>query len=89
MCASEKIIPGKFGATFATVAVWLVLKMSDYVELINPADRTCTLLKNGEVVDRYKLEQCDKCSMLAKLDEFGYQRGQKGEKLLWFCGGCR
>jgi hypothetical protein len=63
--------------------------MSDYVELINPADRTCTLLKNGEVVDRYKLEQCDKCSMLAKLDEFGYQRGQKGEKLLWFCGGCR
>jgi hypothetical protein len=35
------------------------------------------------------MEQCDKCSMLAKADEFGYQRGLGGEKLLWFCGGCR
>ena len=63
--------------------------MSDYIELINPADRTCTLLKNGEVIAQYKMEQCDKCSMLAKADEFGYLRGQGGEKLMWFCGGCR
>ena len=63
--------------------------MSDYIELINPQTRICKLLKNGEVVAEYKMEQCDKCSMLAKVDEFGYQRGQRGEKLLWFCGGCR
>jgi hypothetical protein len=63
--------------------------MSDYIELINPATRVCKLLKNGEVIAEYKMEQCDNCSMLAKADEFGYQRGQQGEKLLWFCGGCR
>ncbi len=51
--------------------------MSDYIELINPQTMTCKLLKNGEVVAEYKMEQCDKCSMLAKADEFGYQRGQK------------
>tara|TARA_R110000822_G_scaffold49427_1_gene129502 strand:- start:781 stop:972 length:192 start_codon:yes stop_codon:yes gene_type:complete len=63
--------------------------MSDFMELINPRTMTGTLMKNGEVVGQYKVEQCDNCSMLAKADEFGYQRGQKGEKLLWFCGGCR
>jgi hypothetical protein len=63
--------------------------LMDYIEMINPATRICTLLKNGEVVAQYKMEQCDKCSMLSKADEFGYQRGQGGEKLLWFCGGCR
>ena len=63
--------------------------MSDYIELINPATRICKLMKNGVVVDEYKLEQCDKCSMLAKLDEFGYLRGQGNVKLLWLCGGCR
>ena len=63
--------------------------MSDYIELINPQTRICKLLKNGEVIAEYKMEQCDKCSMLAKADEFGYQRGQRGEKLMWFCGGCR
>jgi hypothetical protein len=63
--------------------------MSDYIELIDPATRICKLLKNGEVIAEYKMEQCDKCSMLAKADEFGYLRGQGNEKLLWFCGGCR
>ena len=63
--------------------------MSDYIEMINPKTLICTLMRNGEVIDQYKLEQCDKCSLLAKADEFGYQRGQGGEKLLWFCGGCR
>ena len=75
------------------VHVWfkrvVACAMSDYMELINPQTMTCKLLKNGEVVAEYKMEQCDRCSMLAKADEFGYQRGQKGEKLLWFCGGCR
>jgi hypothetical protein len=63
--------------------------MSDYIELINPATRVCTLMKNGEIIAQYKMEQCDQCSMLAKADEFGYLRGQGNEKLLWFCGGCR
>jgi hypothetical protein len=63
--------------------------MSDYIELINPQTRICKLLKNGVVIAEYKMEQCDKCSTLSKVDEFGYQRGQNGEKLLWFCGGCR
>lgn len=63
--------------------------MAEYCEIINPATKMCKLLKDGEVVAEYKIEQCDKCSGLSKLDEFGYQRGQGGEKLLWFCGGCR
>ena len=63
--------------------------MSDYMELINPKTRICKLIKDGEVVAEYKMEQCDKCSLLAKIDEFGYLRGIDGEKLLWFCGSCR
>jgi hypothetical protein len=63
--------------------------MSDYIELINPATRVCRLLQNGKLIAEYKLEQCDKCSMLAKMDEFGYVRGEGNEKLLWFCGACR
>ena len=63
--------------------------MSEYMELINPKTKICKLIKDGEVVLEYKMEQCDKCSLLAKLDEFGYTRGLGGEKLLWFCGSCR
>jgi hypothetical protein len=63
--------------------------MADYIELINPKTRVCKLLKDGEIVAEYKMEQCDKCSLLAKADEFGYLRGQGNEKLLWFCGACR
>jgi hypothetical protein len=63
--------------------------MSDYVEIINPQTMTCKLLKHGEVVAIYKMEQCDKCSMISKLDEFGYQKGFGNEKVIWFCGGCR
>lgn len=63
--------------------------MSDYMELINPNTKICKLIKDGEVVAEYKMEQCDRCSLLAKVDEFGYQRGLGGEKLLWFCGSCR
>ena len=63
--------------------------MSEYMELINPKTKICKLIKDGEVVAEYKMEQCDKCSLLAKVDEFGYQRGLGGEKLLWLCGSCR
>ena len=63
--------------------------MSDYMELINPQTMTCKLLKHGEVVAEYKVEQCDGCAKITKLDPFGYKIGQAGEKLAWLCGGCR
>lgn len=64
--------------------------MSDYMEIINPQTMIGKLLKNGEVVDEYKVAQCDKCSMLVKFDAFGYQTGYDAtEKVIWFCGGCR
>ncbi len=63
--------------------------MSDYMELINPQTMTCKLLKHGEVIAEYKVEQCDGCAKIIKLDAFGYKIGQGGEKLAWLCGGCR
>ncbi len=50
---------------------------------------TCKLMKNGEIIAEYKVEQCDKCSSLVKFDEFGYQKGYGNEKIIWFCVGCR
>jgi len=41
------------------------------------------------VIAEYKVEQCDSCERLLKLDSFGYQKGQGREKLLWLCGSCR
>jgi len=63
--------------------------MSEYMEIIHPQTMTAKLLRNGEVVEEYKVEQCDKCSKLTKLDSFGYQKGYGNEKIIWFCGGCR
>jgi hypothetical protein len=63
--------------------------VSDYMEIINPQTMIGKLLKNGEVVEEYKIEQCDKCSMLTRLDAFGYQKGFGNEKIIWFCIGCR
>jgi len=64
--------------------------MSDYIEVINPRTKICTLLQNGEVFGFYKMEQCDKCSQLSKLDSFGYQKGyDNSDKIIWFCAGCR
>jgi hypothetical protein len=64
--------------------------MSDYMEMIDVKTMTCKLLCNGEVIAEYKVEHCDKCSKITKLDSFGYQKGyDKHEKVIWFCGGCR
>ena len=63
--------------------------MSDFVEVINPRTMTCKLMENGVVIEEYKVEQCDKCSRLVKFDDFGYQKGFGGEKIIWFCGDCR
>jgi hypothetical protein len=64
--------------------------MSDYIEILYPQSMTAKLMCNGEVVSEYKIEQCDKCSKLVKLDSFGYQKGyDHHEKVIWFCGDCR
>lgn len=63
--------------------------MSDFVEIINPRTMMCKLMENGIIVEEYKIEQCDKCSMLVRFDEFGYQKGYGNEKIIWFCAGCR
>jgi hypothetical protein len=63
--------------------------MSDIIEMLYPQSMTGKLLQNGEVIAEYKIEQCDGCAKLLKLDPFGYKIGQGGEKLAWLCGGCR
>jgi hypothetical protein len=63
--------------------------MSDLMEIIYPQSMTAKLLQNGEVIAEYKVEQCDGCAKLLKLDPFGYKIGQAGEKLAWLCGECR
>jgi hypothetical protein len=48
------------------------------------------LMCNGEIIEEYKIEQCDKCSQLRRLDHFGYQKGyDKQDNIIWFCGDCR
>jgi hypothetical protein len=64
--------------------------MSDYVEIIHPQEMKARLMCNGEIVEEYKIEQCDKCSQLRRLDHFGYQKGyDKQDNIIWFCGDCR
>jgi hypothetical protein len=64
--------------------------MADYSEIIYPQSMTAKLLLNGEVIEEYKIEQCDKCSQLKKFDKFGYQKGYDSkDNIIWFCGECR
>ena len=64
--------------------------MSDYIEIVSRRTMTAKVLKNMEVVEEYKLEQCDKCSQLKRLDPFGYQKGYDNlENIIWFCVDCR
>lgn len=63
--------------------------MSAYIEILYPQSMTAKLTKDGEVIAEYKIEQCDNCEKVAKLDEFGYQKHLSGIKILWFCGACR
>jgi hypothetical protein len=65
------------------------LAMSAYMEILNPQTMTGRLYENGEVIAEYKIEQCDGCKKLVKLDPFGYTKGQRGEKLIWLCVDCR
>jgi hypothetical protein len=64
--------------------------VSDYIEIIYPQEMKARLMCNGEIVEEYKIEQCDKCSQLRRLDHFGYQKGyDKQDNIIWFCGDCR
>ena len=64
--------------------------MADYAEIIYPQQMIARLLCNGEVVEEYKIEQCDKCSQLRRFDKFGYQKGyDRTDNIIWFCGDCR
>ncbi len=62
--------------------------MSDSYELINLKEMTGKLFVNGELAAEYKVEQCDKCALVAQLDKFGYQKNSY-ENIIWFCKGCR
>jgi hypothetical protein len=64
--------------------------MADYSEIIYPQQMMAKLLCNGEVIEEYKIEQCDKCSQLRRFDKFGYQKGyDRTDNIIWFCGDCR
>jgi hypothetical protein len=63
--------------------------MSKWTEIINIKEMTGTLLLNGEPVQSYKVERCDKCTKIEKLDKFGYQKSDPALNLIWFCGECR
>jgi len=62
--------------------------MSDQYELINLQAMTGKLFIDGELAAEYKVEQCDKCALVAQLDKFGYQKNSF-ENIIWFCKGCR
>jgi hypothetical protein len=64
--------------------------MSDQIELIYPKEMIGRLMVDGKIVHEYRVEQCDKCSQLKKLDKFGYQKGYDSkDNIIWFCGDCR
>jgi hypothetical protein len=63
--------------------------MSSYIEIIDPQLMMAKVLKDGIWVDEYKVETCDKCMKIEKLDSFGYQKSDPAENIIWFCGACR
>lgn len=64
--------------------------MSDEIELIYPKEMMGRLMVNGQIIHKYRVEQCDKCSQLKKFDKFGYQKGyDRTDNIIWFCGDCR
>ena len=63
--------------------------MSDQYELINLQAMTGKLFIGGKLASEYKVEQCDKCAMITQLDQFGYQKSDPKENIIWFCKGCR
>jgi hypothetical protein len=60
-----------------------------YTEIINIGTMMGKLLDEGELVEVYKVENCDRCGNITKLDEAGYQKSTPTENVIWFCLGCR
>ena len=63
--------------------------MSEYMEMIDLSTMTGRLIHNGEVVSKYKMEQCDKCAQIRQLDKGGYVTSDPAENMVWFCKHCR
>jgi hypothetical protein len=63
--------------------------MSSQMELINLKAMTGKLFIDGEMVAEYKVETCDKCARVTQLDQFGYQKSDPKENIIWFCKDCR
>ena len=63
--------------------------MSSQMELINLKAMTGKLFIDGEMVAEYKVETCDKCARVTQLDQFGYQKSDPQENIIWFCKDCR
>ena len=62
--------------------------MSDQYELINLQAMTGKLFIDGELAAEYKVETCDRCASVKQLDQFGYQKSDPKENIIWFCKGC-
>ena len=62
--------------------------MATYVEMVNLRTRTLTVMGDGVVVERYKVDHCDKCDQWKRADREGFQTWF-GEKLMWYCVECR
>ena len=65
------------------------MAMSGPIELINIKEMMGSLLIDGKLVEQYKVEKCDNCMRIERLDQFGYQKSHSQENLIWFCGDCR
>ena len=63
--------------------------MSDQYELINLQAMTGKLFIGGELAAEYKVETCDRCATVKQLDQFGYQKSDPKENIIWFCKDCR
>lgn len=65
------------------------LAVSKWSEIIDLKSMTGTLLLHGEPVHTYKVETCDKCTRIEKLDSYGYQKTDPANNYIWFCAECR
>ena len=63
--------------------------MSEYVELIDVSAMMGRLVRNGQVISRYKMENCDKCLKIMPLDNQGYVKSDPSNNFIWFCKECR
>ena len=62
--------------------------MSRMTEMIDVDSMIGRTLIDGKVVAEYKVENCDNCQHIRRLDKSGYQYNF-GVPILWFCVECR